>query len=97
MKWMFERMRELDKLSQPFDKELPLHEAVAGKDITITGYIVKTNLPEAPACAVHKTGKGDKEDCKAAVPAFWIADEQQLRTDRSRQPVRRATTSAGRG
>jgi hypothetical protein len=49
---------------------------VAGKDITITGYIVKTNLPEAPACTVHKTGKGDKEDCKAPVPAFWIADDK---------------------
>jgi len=49
---------------------------VANKDISITGYIVKTNLPEAPECAVHKTGKGDKDDCKAPVPAFWIADEK---------------------
>jgi hypothetical protein len=54
-----------------------VHNAdVNGKDITITGYIVKTNLPDAPACAVHKTGKGDKDDCKAAIPAFWIADEK---------------------
>jgi hypothetical protein len=49
---------------------------VNGKDVTISGYIVKTNLPDAPACAVHKTGKGDKDDCKASVPAFWIADEK---------------------
>jgi len=50
---------------------------VAGKELSITGYIVKTNLAEAPACAVHKTGKGDKtEDCKSAIPAFWIADEK---------------------
>jgi hypothetical protein len=49
---------------------------VASKDIMITGYIVKTNLPDAPECAVHKTGKGDKDDCKAPVPAFWIADEK---------------------
>ena len=49
---------------------------VNGKDISITGYIVKTNLAEAPACAVHKTGKGDKDDCKAPIPAFWIADEK---------------------
>ena len=49
---------------------------VNGKDISITGYIVKTNLPDAPACAVHKTGKGDKEDCKAPIPAFWLADEK---------------------
>jgi hypothetical protein len=49
---------------------------VNGKDLTISGYIVKTNLPDAPACAVHKTGKGDKDDCKAPVPAFWIADDK---------------------
>jgi hypothetical protein len=54
-----------------------VHNAdVAGKDITLVGYIVKTNLADAPACAVHKTGKGDKDDCKASVPAFWIADEK---------------------
>jgi hypothetical protein len=49
---------------------------VNGKELTLTGYIVKTNLPEAPECAVHKTGKGDKEDCKPPIPAFWIADEK---------------------
>jgi hypothetical protein len=49
---------------------------VNAKDLNITGYIVKTNLPEAPACAVHKTGKGDKDDCKAPIPAFWISDEK---------------------
>jgi hypothetical protein len=49
---------------------------VNGKDLTISGYIVKTNLAEAPECAVHKTGKGDKEDCKPPIPAFWIADEK---------------------
>ncbi|MEB2313282.1 MAG: hypothetical protein OZ921_09580 [Sorangiineae bacterium] len=47
---------------------------VAGKNISITGYIIKTNLAEAPACAVHKTGKADPEGCNAPVPAFWIAD-----------------------
>jgi hypothetical protein len=49
---------------------------VNGKDINLTGYIVKTNLGEAPPCAVHKTGKGDKDDCKAPIPAFWVADEK---------------------
>jgi hypothetical protein len=54
-----------------------VHNAdVNGKELTITGYIVKTNLPDAPACAVHKTGKGDPADCNAPVPAFWIADEK---------------------
>ncbi|MBI5533430.1 MAG: hypothetical protein HY898_11990 [Deltaproteobacteria bacterium] len=49
---------------------------VKGKDITIIGWIVKSNLTEAPACAVHKTGKGDPDGCKPPIPAFWIADEK---------------------
>ncbi len=54
-----------------------VHSAdVAGKELSITGYIVKTNLPDAPACAVHKTGKADKDDCRAPVPTFWIADDK---------------------
>ena len=54
-----------------------VHEVeVKGKDITIIGYIVKTNMADAPACAVHKTGKADTEGCKPPVPAFWIADDK---------------------
>jgi hypothetical protein len=49
---------------------------VAGKDITLTGYITKTNLEEAPECAVHKAGKADPEGCKAPVPTFWIGDSK---------------------
>jgi hypothetical protein len=47
---------------------------VLGKRITIVGYIIKTNLPDAPRCAVHPPGKGDSEDCRATVPTFWIGD-----------------------
>ena len=47
---------------------------VAGEQITIEGYITKTNLPDAPECAVHKGGKADAEDCKPPIPSFWIAD-----------------------
>lgn len=47
---------------------------VFGKKISVTGYIVKTNLPDAPACAVHRTGKADPENCKPPIPAFWLAD-----------------------
>ena len=47
---------------------------IVGKDITITGYITKTNIEDAPKCAVHKTGKADPEDCHAPVPTFWIGD-----------------------
>lgn len=51
------------------------HSDIAGKDIKLTGYVVKTNLPDAPACAVHETGKEDPEDCKPPVPTFWVADK----------------------
>jgi hypothetical protein len=47
---------------------------VANKRLSISGYIVKNNMKDAPPCAVHKAGKADPEDCKAPVPAFWIAD-----------------------
>ncbi len=47
---------------------------VSGKPITIEGYITKTNLGDAPECAVHKTGKADPDGCKPPVPAFWIGD-----------------------
>ena len=52
------------------------HEDVNGKKLSLVGYIVKTNYKDAPACAVHKTGKGDPADCKAPVPSFAIADEK---------------------
>ena len=49
---------------------------IAGKDITVTGYISKTNLMDAPECAVHKAGKADPEGCKAPVPTFWVGDSK---------------------
>jgi hypothetical protein len=42
--------------------------------IGITGYVTKTNLPDAPACAVHKAGKADPENCRPEIPAFWLGD-----------------------
>ena len=52
---------------------------VAQEQVTIVGYIVKTNLAEAPPCAVHKTGKADGKECEKnppPIPAFWIADDK---------------------
>jgi tetratricopeptide (TPR) repeat protein len=48
----------------------------AGKDgsIAITGYITKTNLPDAPKCAVHAAGVADHHDCKSPIPTFWLGD-----------------------
>ncbi len=52
-----------------------VHEKeVVDQKLSIVGYITKTNFDEAPECAVHETGKGDPDNCKAPVPAFWIAD-----------------------
>jgi hypothetical protein len=47
---------------------------VAGKKLSLAGYITKTNLENAPECAVHKGGEADPEDCKPPIPAFWIGD-----------------------
>ncbi len=49
---------------------------VVGKKLNFTAYITKTNLGDAPACAVHKGGKADPENCKAPIPAFWIGDSK---------------------
>lgn len=50
------------------------HNDVSGRDLKITGYIIETNLGEAPKCAIHPTGKEDPEGCEAPIPTFWIAD-----------------------
>ena len=53
------------------------HKDIAGKDVKITGYISKTNLQDAPKCAVHKTGKEDPEGCKPPIPTFWLCDTKE--------------------
>jgi hypothetical protein len=52
------------------------HKDVADKNIKITGYISKTNLGDAPKCAVHKTGKEDPEGCRPPIPTFWLCDSK---------------------
>ena len=54
-----------------------VHEKeVNGKEITVTGYIVDSNIPTAPMCAVHRTGKKDPDDCKdIPIPSFAITDQ----------------------
>jgi tetratricopeptide (TPR) repeat protein len=42
--------------------------------ITITGYVTKTNLPDAPKCAVHRPGRADPPDCLRPLPTFWLGD-----------------------
>ena len=52
---------------------------IRDKKITLFGYITKTNLADAPKCAVHRTGKKDGPECEKnppSVPMFWVADEK---------------------
>ena len=49
---------------------------VTANPISVTGYIVDSNLGRAPECAIHKTGKADPEKCATEVPSFWLADEK---------------------
>jgi hypothetical protein len=49
---------------------------VTANPVTITGYIVDSNVGRAPECAIHKTGKADPDKCTPEVPSFWIADEK---------------------
>ena len=51
-------------------------QEVTQKDISITGYIVDSNIPTAPECAVHATGKKDPDGCVTDIPTFWIADSK---------------------
>jgi hypothetical protein len=59
------------------------HDDVAGRDIKLTGYIVATNLDEAPKCAIHATGKQDPEGCEAPIPTFWLADSKDAPKEES--------------
>lgn len=52
---------------------------VANKRLSISGYIIKNNMSDAPECAVHKGGKADPPDCNAPVPTFWIADSKDAK------------------
>lgn len=62
-----------------------LHEKeVTAKSITIQGYIVEENISSAPACAIHKEGKADPENCNAEIPSFWIADEKGAPKEKAR-------------
>ena len=49
---------------------------VTAAPITVTGYIVDSNVGRAPECAIHKVGKADPDKCAPEVPSFWIADEK---------------------
>ena len=45
-----------------------------GSPISIVGFIVDTNIPRAPKCAVHRRGVADPPGCTSEIPTFTIAD-----------------------
>jgi hypothetical protein len=49
---------------------------VTAQPISVVGYVVKSNIPDAPDCAIHKTGKKDPDNCSPEIPSFWIADNK---------------------
>ena len=50
---------------------------VTTKPISIVGYIVGSNIPAAPKCAIHKTGQKDPDDCKTEIPGFYLSDTKE--------------------
>jgi hypothetical protein len=61
---------------------------VTANPISITGYIIDSNIPRAPDCAIHKTGKKDPEGCTPEVPSFWIADDKTATKDSKSPKIR---------
>ncbi|MFO0672762.1 MAG: hypothetical protein U0235_24630 [Polyangiaceae bacterium] len=59
---------------------------VVGKDITLIGYIIDSNMNRAPACAIHKTGKKDPDGCVTEVPTFVLADTKDAKVDDPKIP-----------
>jgi len=57
-----------------------VHNAdVTGKEITLVGMIVDSNIATAPQCAIHKTGKKDPDGCTAPIPSFTLADTKDTK------------------
>jgi len=63
---------------------------ITRSSIAISGYIVQESYTDAPACAVHRVGQKDPDDCPPAgappieVPSFWIADSPSAGVDAPR-------------
>jgi hypothetical protein len=77
------------KANLPAVPQLPTNPIKVGDSYTVFGAIHQlrsryhsaevtqkdiSNIPSAPACAVHPTGKKDPDDCKSEIPSFWISD-----------------------
>ena len=49
-------------------------EEVTKDEITVVGWVVDTNVPSAPKCALHRAGKAAPPDCAAELPELVLAD-----------------------
>jgi hypothetical protein len=45
-----------------------------GTVVSITGVIGRSNVTEAPSCALHAPSIADPRNCSALLPAFWLCD-----------------------
>jgi hypothetical protein len=61
---------------------------VTANPVTITGYVIDSNLGRAPECAIHKTGKADPDKCNPEVPSFWISDTKGDTKDSKNPKIR---------
>lgn len=59
-------------------------DEVTRGDVTIAGYIVDTNIPRAPKCAIHRTGKRDPDNCDSELPTFVLADTRDASAEAPR-------------
>ena len=57
------------------------HTEINNQKVTIEGYVTKTNMEDAPECAVHKSGEADPEGCRPPVPTFWLCDQPNDKLD----------------
>jgi len=57
-------------------RHVALHDTIDGQTIEVRGVIGKTNLMDAPSCAVHAPGIADPPGCWSPVPEFWLCDDR---------------------
>jgi hypothetical protein len=57
------------------------HRESGQSTLAITGVVGKSNVDEAPLCALHRRGIADPENCKPPIPTFWLCDSLDASPD----------------
>jgi hypothetical protein len=68
-------------VSAAIDRLIHHDPQVEGKSVRITGYVVRTNYGDAPACSLHAHDRGDDAGCPLVMPKFAIADTPAEKTN----------------